>query len=98
MSGMIPRIDPDVKYVGPSKLRELNTDALRALTGAIVVQGANLEPLAVILPYETYLKMQKAIGLVDDGFDERRQEIRDSIERGARQMPRTLREKGDGKR
>ena len=57
---MIPRIDPDVRYIGSSKLRELTAIELRALTGAIVVQGANNTPLVVILPYETYLRIQDA--------------------------------------
>lgn len=54
----IPQIDPNVKYRGTSSLRELNAETLRTLEGAIVIQGADLEPLAVIIPYETYLKMQ----------------------------------------
>lgn len=58
---MIPKIDPDVKYIGSSKLRELTAIELRALTGAIVVTGAQNTPLAVILPYQTYLRMQNAV-------------------------------------
>src|SRR6185295_15800678 len=56
----IPRIDPNVKYKGTSYLRELNAETLRALEGAIVIQGTDLEPLAVIVPMETYLAMQAA--------------------------------------
>ena len=56
---MIPKIDPDVKYVGSSKLRGLTSRLLRDLTGAIVVQSASAEPLVVIVPYQTYLNMQK---------------------------------------
>lgn len=51
-------IDPRVKFVGSSYLRGLNTEALRALAGALVVQDAEAEPLVVIVPYETYLKLQ----------------------------------------
>lgn len=58
---MIPKIDPDVKYIGSSRLRGLTSRLLRELTGAIVVQSASAEPLAVILPYETYLKMQESL-------------------------------------
>lgn len=96
---MIPRVDPQVKYVGTTYLRSLNSDKLRELSGAVVVQAENSDPLAVILPYETYLKMQQVAGIDDDDFNQQRQEIRSSIERGARQVPvRTLRDKGDAKR
>lgn len=58
---MIPKIDPDVKYIGSSKLRDLTATELRALTGAIVVTGAQNTPLAVILPYETYMALQNTV-------------------------------------
>jgi hypothetical protein len=54
----IPRIDPSVKYKGTSYLRELNSETLKELEGAIVIQGTNLEPLAVIVSMRTYLRMQ----------------------------------------
>lgn len=55
---MIPTIDPRVKYVGASHLRKLNSSQLRQLDGVIVVRD-NSEPLAVIVPYQTYLKLQQ---------------------------------------
>lgn len=55
-----PRIDPNVKYCGVSKLRELNADKLRELSGALVIQDNN-EPLAVIVSYETFLLVQSKI-------------------------------------
>ena len=61
---MIPKIDPDVKYMGSSKLRGLTSRLLRELTGAIVVQSAGAEPLAVILPYESYIRLQSAVDKV----------------------------------
>ena len=57
-----PRIDPNVKYCGVSKLRELNSDKLRELPGALVIQENN-EPIAVIVSYETFLLMQSRIGV-----------------------------------
>jgi hypothetical protein len=58
----IPRIDPSVKYRGVSELRKLNADALRELTSALVIQDNN-EPIAVIVSYETFLRMQSEIGV-----------------------------------
>ena len=81
---MIPKIDPDVKYVGSSKLRDLTAAELRALTGAIVVQGAQNMPLAVILPYETYLKLQGAAERIESAAD-RIIGLSDQLSRGPRQ-------------
>ena len=57
---MIPIIDPRVKYVGASYLRKFNSTQLRQLDGVIVVRD-NSEPLAVIVPYETYLVLQQTV-------------------------------------
>lgn len=56
-----PYIDPDVRYVGVSKLRQFNADALRVLTGAYVLQDTDDRPLSVLLPYATYVAMQEAL-------------------------------------
>jgi hypothetical protein len=56
----IPRIDPNVRYVGVSELRKLNSDKLRQLPSAIVIQD-NGEALAIILPMSTFLRMQDLI-------------------------------------
>lgn len=55
---MIPTIDDAVRYRGASFLRELSTDYLRRLHGAVVIQDAEALPLVVIVPYETYLELQ----------------------------------------
>ena len=89
----IPKIDPNVRHVGVSYLRKLNASQLRQLDGAIVICD-NSEPLAVIVSYETFLRIQqaqvvlsdgveKAIGKIDE-FDARRQEIQARIKQGAR--------------
>lgn len=86
---MIPTIDPKVRHVGSSYLRGLNSDQLRQLEGAVVVQDSGDQPLVVIVPYETYLKLQEtavvSAEMDIEGFDQRRQEVRERITRGARQ-------------
>jgi prolyl-tRNA editing enzyme YbaK/EbsC (Cys-tRNA(Pro) deacylase) len=54
----IPRIDPNVQYVGVSKLRQLNATNLHDLDKTLVIQD-NDQPLAVIVSYEIFLEMQK---------------------------------------
>jgi len=56
--GKIPHIDPNVQYVGVSKLRLLNADRLRSLDSTLVIQDDD-KPLAVVLSYEQFLEMQK---------------------------------------
>jgi len=58
----IPRIDPNVKYCGVSELRKLNSEKLRELPAALVVLD-NGEPLAVIVSFEVFLKMQAEHGI-----------------------------------
>ena len=53
-----PVIDPNVKHVGVSKLRELNATKLRDLDKTLVIQDDDT-PLAVVLSYEQYLDMQQ---------------------------------------
>ena len=59
MKAGIPRIDPNVQFVGVSKLRALNATNLNNLDKTLVVQDANDKPLAVILRYEQFLEMQQ---------------------------------------
>jgi len=54
----IPCIDPRVSYRGVSELRKLSADALRKLEGLIVLQD-NYEPIAVVIPYDLYLRIQQ---------------------------------------
>jgi CheY-like chemotaxis protein len=49
-------IDPNVQYVGVSKLRTLNASSLEGST--FVVQENN-QPIAVIVSFTQYLEMQK---------------------------------------
>lgn len=57
---MIPRIDPKVRHVGVSKLREITRETLYDLKekNSLIVLQSGAEPLAVIVPYETFLLIQ----------------------------------------
>ncbi|MEO7505990.1 MAG: hypothetical protein ABIZ95_02040 [Pyrinomonadaceae bacterium] len=53
----IPQIDPNVRYVGVSKLRELKAEKLRSLDQTLVIQDDE-KPLAVVLSYDQFMRMQ----------------------------------------
>ena len=55
-----PVIDPSIKHVGVSKLRELNATALKETDDTFVIQDNNT-PLAVLLTYEKFLSMQQEL-------------------------------------
>ena len=59
----IPLIDPSVKFVGISKLRELNATKLKESQDTLVFQD-NDTPLAVLLSYEKYLIIQEQLAAV----------------------------------
>jgi hypothetical protein len=61
--GNIPVIDPSVRYVGVSKLRELKAATLRQLKETLVVQDEK-QPLAVILSYKQFLNIQSELDRV----------------------------------
>lgn len=69
----IPYIDPNVQYVGVSKLRTLNASNLNELDKTLVIQD-NDRPLAVVLSYEQFLAMQdereKILATLNLFFDE----------------------------
>lgn len=54
----VPVIDPTVRYVRVSKLRELKAEKLRALGQTLVVQDDE-RPLAVVISFAQFLKMQQ---------------------------------------
>lgn len=56
----IPVIDPNVKHVGVSKLRELNATKLKNSEETFVIQD-NDQPLAVLLTYRKFMEMQDQI-------------------------------------
>lgn len=55
----IPNIDPNVKYVGVSKLRDLNATKLRDQADETLVIQENDTPLSVLLPYKRYLAIRE---------------------------------------
>jgi len=55
-----PVIDPTIKHVGVSKLRELNATNLKDTKDTFVIQDNNT-PLAVLLSYERFLIMQQQL-------------------------------------
>lgn len=59
-SSGIPVIDPNVRHVGVSKLRELNVARLRESEETLVIQD-NDQPLAVLLTYQKFMEMQQQI-------------------------------------
>jgi hypothetical protein len=60
----LPRLDPDVKYVGVSKLRDLNASKLKDDQETTYVLQDNDQPLAVLLSYERYLIIQEQLASV----------------------------------
>ena len=74
----IPVIDPDVKFVGVSKLRDLNATKLRDNAQTTYVFQDNDQPLAVLLSYDRYLEMQSqlegVVGLLEMLTDEKEKE------------------------
>ena len=74
----IPVIDPDVKFVGVSKLRDLNASKLRDNAQTTYVFQDNDQPLAVLLSYERFLTMQSqlegVVGLLEMLTDEKERE------------------------
>lgn len=52
-------INPHVKYVGVSRLRNLNATKLKEQTEDTLVIQDNDTPLSVLLPYKKYLEMRE---------------------------------------
>jgi len=57
----IPVIDPNVKHVGVSKLRELNATKLRETKEDTLVIQDNNQPLAVLFSYGKFMEMQQQL-------------------------------------
>jgi hypothetical protein len=53
-------IDPNVKFVGVSKLRELNAAKLKETEDTLVFQD-NDQPLAVLLTYAKFMEIQQQV-------------------------------------
>jgi hypothetical protein len=59
MSSAFVDINPHVKFVGVSKLRDLNATKLREQTDDTLVIQDNDTPLSVLLSYKKYLEMRE---------------------------------------
>lgn len=65
----LPKIDPAVKYVGVSKLRDLNASKLKDDQETTYVLQENDQPLAVLLSYERYLIIQEQLASVMNAIE-----------------------------
>lgn len=63
-----PVIDPSIKHVGVSKLREFSAAVLKETEDTFVIQDNNT-PLAVLLTYEKFLGMQQELMSVMNTLD-----------------------------
>ncbi len=57
----VPYLDPEVRYVGTSFLRSINGRYLERLTGVLVVSNEQRHGLAVLIPYDSYIEMQRTL-------------------------------------
>lgn len=55
----IPNIDPSVRHVGVSKLRDLNATKLKEQTDETLVIQENDTPLAVLLSYKRFQQIRE---------------------------------------
>ncbi len=56
-----PLIDERIQFKGASYLRQMTTEALGDLMTVIVIQdGGQTKRLAVLMPYDQYIALQKA--------------------------------------
>ena len=58
-SSAIPNIDPSIRYVGVSKLRNLNAGNLKEQHGETLVIQENDTPLAVLLSYKKFIEIKE---------------------------------------
>jgi len=63
-TGAIPNIDPNVKYVGVSKLRDLNATKLKEQNEETLVIQENDTPLAVLFSYKRFLAIKEEFNAV----------------------------------
>jgi hypothetical protein len=61
MSSTIPTINPNVRYRSVAALKKLLLPDLEAALGSpVVIQDSDSEPLAVLVPWGTYLELQES--------------------------------------
>ncbi len=65
----VPYIDPRVDHVGVERLNEVNPAKLKRLRTTWVVREGDT-PLAVLLPYRTFLRIQSTIEELEASLEE----------------------------
>ncbi len=65
----IPYIDPNVEHVGVERLNEMSVLKLRRLKKTVVVRDGD-SPVAVLIHYKTFLRMQEELTRLRDIVDE----------------------------
>lgn len=58
-----PLLDPRIQFVGVAHLRRMDAPALRELKDGVIVLQKGGERLAVLISYDAYRLLQKAVGL-----------------------------------
>lgn len=66
----LPRIDPRIEHVGLTRLRSLSAANLRQQKNVLVIRDGE-EPLAVMVPYAEYMRIQGMLDKVLEGGDDR---------------------------
>jgi hypothetical protein len=90
-------IDPTIKHVGVSKLRELNATVLKETDDTFVIQDNNI-PLAVLLTYEKFLLMQQELMSVVNTLELLNRSQRSAERTGWYTRPHSTYKIGDGLR
>jgi len=62
-----PTISPGVTYMGTSNLRTLNRSSLMSMKGPKIVLDPSNQPMAVIVPYDQYMRMQEIVEQFNQG-------------------------------
>jgi PHD/YefM family antitoxin component YafN of YafNO toxin-antitoxin module len=82
----IPFVDPNVEYVGVSKLRAFNGSNLGDIQKMLVIQD-NDKPLAVMMSYKQYLAVQSKLQEALDALELLgRKESHAALERGLKDV------------
>lgn len=82
----IPFVDPNVEYVGVSKLRSFNGSNLGEIRKMLVIQD-NDRPLAVMMSYGQYLAVQRKLQEALDALELLgRQERETGLRRGLKDV------------
>ncbi len=65
----IPYIDPNVDHVGMDRWQEMTAPSLKRLKRTLVVRDGD-RPLAVVVPFKTFLRIQREIDRLSNLVEE----------------------------